>query len=33
VADVNADVKGAAVDTQYALERAIRDIAAARAAR
>ena len=33
VADVNADVKGAAVDTHYALERAIRGIAAARAAR
>lgn len=33
VADVNADVKGAAADAGYALERAIRGIAAARAER
>ena len=33
VADLNADVKGAAVDAQYALERAVRSLAEARALR
>ena len=33
VADLNADVKGAAVDPEYALERAVRTLADARAAR
>ena len=33
VAELNADVKGAAADPAYALERAVRDLAAARAAR
>ena len=33
VADLNADVKGAAVDPQYALERAVRSLAEARALR
>jgi hypothetical protein len=33
VADLNADVKGVAVDPEYALERAVRMLAAARSVR